>query len=76
MSTATLSKPNPVTPTTTHRHGGTSEGDQRIAIRDVSWDLYERLSEAIREPDPIVKRNDTEQSVGAKFVDQSGGQSG
>ncbi len=49
MSTATLSELIPVTPATTRQPGGTSEGDQRIAIRDVSWDLYERLSEAIGE---------------------------
>ena len=34
---------------TTRRQCDTSEGDQRIAIRDVSWDLYNRLSEAIGE---------------------------
>jgi len=45
MSTITL----PAAPTTTRQRGGTPEGDQRIAIRNVSWDLYDRLSDAISE---------------------------
>jgi Uma2 family endonuclease len=47
MSAATFPKPTPVAPTTTCRWGGTPDGDQRVAIRGVSWDLYERISEAI-----------------------------
>jgi Uma2 family endonuclease len=49
MSTAVVSKPGPVTPTAARKKGDASEGDQRIGIRDVSWSLYERLSEAIGE---------------------------
>jgi Uma2 family endonuclease len=45
MSTITL----PIAPPTTRQRHGTPEGDQRIAIRGASWDLYERLSEAIGE---------------------------
>jgi len=45
MATITLT----VAPTTTRQRGGTPEGDQRIAIRDVSWDLYDRLSDATSE---------------------------
>jgi Uma2 family endonuclease len=41
--------PPPIAATTKRRRGSALEGDQRIAIRDVSWDLYETLSKAISE---------------------------
>ena len=48
MSTITTLPP-PIPATTIRRRGSALEGDRRIAIRDVSWDLYETLSKAISE---------------------------
>jgi Uma2 family endonuclease len=44
MSTITLPVATPMTP---RRVTTSVPGDQRIAIRDISWDLYDALSEAI-----------------------------
>jgi Uma2 family endonuclease len=50
MSTITTPpKPIPVAPSATSRRVGTAAGEQRIAIRGLSWDLYDRLSDAIGE---------------------------
>jgi Uma2 family endonuclease len=45
MSTITL----PAALSTTPRRVGTTAAEQRIAIRGLSWDLYDRLSDAIGE---------------------------
>jgi Uma2 family endonuclease len=54
MSTiTTLPKSTPVAPSTTSRRDGLAAGEQRIAIRGLSWDLYDRLSNAISDDQHI-----------------------
>jgi hypothetical protein len=61
MSTVTtLAPPIPAVPPPTRRRGGAPEGDQRIAIRNVSWDLYERLSKAISETQNVFLAYDAQ----------------
>ena len=54
MSTITL----PATPSTTpQRPAAAVPAEQRIAIRGVSWDLYDRISEAIGEKQRVLSRS-------------------
>jgi Uma2 family endonuclease len=50
MSTITRTPPSTAaSPPPSASHAATIPGEQRIAIRDIPWDLYDRLSDAIGE---------------------------
>jgi hypothetical protein len=49
MATATSSPPASTIPPRPVQHSDNNPGEQRIAIRNVSWDLYDQLSIAVGE---------------------------